>query len=65
MYLPYFRTLHEGVSHLSYSNLDKKQEIISASSLHLCFQALHKLAGQYLKRDWPGINPDDQRTDYR
>uniref|UniRef100_A0A672FEG7 F-BAR and double SH3 domains protein 2 n=1 Tax=Salarias fasciatus TaxID=181472 RepID=A0A672FEG7_SALFA len=20
---------------------------------------------QYLKRDWPGINPDDQRTDYR
>ncbi|XP_076002719.1 F-BAR and double SH3 domains protein 2 isoform X2 [Genypterus blacodes] len=28
-------------------------------------QALQKLAGQYLKRDWPGINPDDQRTDYR
>lgn len=29
------------------------------------FQALQKLASQYLKRDWPGINPDDQRTDYR
>ncbi|XP_071381417.1 F-BAR and double SH3 domains protein 2-like isoform X1 [Centroberyx affinis] len=28
-------------------------------------QALQKLASQYLKRDWPGINPDDQRTDYR
>uniref|UniRef100_A0A3P8QWE6 F-BAR and double SH3 domains protein 2 n=1 Tax=Astatotilapia calliptera TaxID=8154 RepID=A0A3P8QWE6_ASTCA len=27
--------------------------------------ALQKLASQYLKRDWPGINPDDQRTDYR
>uniref|UniRef100_A0A8C2FIH9 F-BAR and double SH3 domains protein 2 n=1 Tax=Cyprinus carpio TaxID=7962 RepID=A0A8C2FIH9_CYPCA len=33
-----------------------------------CFyisQALQKLASQYLKRDWPGIKPDDQRTDYR
>uniref|UniRef100_A0A672PLU0 F-BAR and double SH3 domains protein 2 n=1 Tax=Sinocyclocheilus grahami TaxID=75366 RepID=A0A672PLU0_SINGR len=29
------------------------------------FQALQKLASQYLKRDWPGIKPDDQRTDYR
>uniref|UniRef100_A0A8C1BLG1 F-BAR and double SH3 domains protein 2 n=1 Tax=Cyprinus carpio carpio TaxID=630221 RepID=A0A8C1BLG1_CYPCA len=29
------------------------------------FQALQKLANQYLKRDWPGIKPDDQRTDYR
>uniref|UniRef100_A0A3Q1BQ19 FCH and double SH3 domains 2 n=1 Tax=Amphiprion ocellaris TaxID=80972 RepID=A0A3Q1BQ19_AMPOC len=29
------------------------------------FSALQKLASQYLKRDWPGINPDDQRTDYR
>ncbi|XP_059421346.1 F-BAR and double SH3 domains protein 2-like isoform X1 [Carassius carassius] len=28
-------------------------------------QALQKLANQYLKRDWPGIKPDDQRTDYR
>ncbi|XP_041734079.2 F-BAR and double SH3 domains protein 2-like isoform X2 [Coregonus clupeaformis] len=28
-------------------------------------QALQKLASQYLKRDWPGIKPDDQRTDYR
>uniref|UniRef100_A0AAQ4QCR2 F-BAR and double SH3 domains protein 2 n=1 Tax=Gasterosteus aculeatus aculeatus TaxID=481459 RepID=A0AAQ4QCR2_GASAC len=28
-------------------------------------QALQKLASQYLKRDWPAINPDDQRTDYR
>uniref|UniRef100_A0A671XYX2 F-BAR and double SH3 domains protein 2 n=1 Tax=Sparus aurata TaxID=8175 RepID=A0A671XYX2_SPAAU len=28
-------------------------------------QALQKLASSYLKRDWPGINPDDQRTDYR
>ncbi|CAL8335113.1 unnamed protein product, partial [Boreogadus saida] len=28
-------------------------------------QALQKLASQYLKRDWPGNNPDDQRTDYR
>uniref|UniRef100_A0A3P9MEM9 F-BAR and double SH3 domains protein 2 n=1 Tax=Oryzias latipes TaxID=8090 RepID=A0A3P9MEM9_ORYLA len=28
-------------------------------------QALQKLASQYLKRDWPGISPDDQRTDYR
>ncbi|KAL7401384.1 hypothetical protein ABVT39_027205 [Epinephelus coioides] len=28
-------------------------------------QALQKLASQYLKRDWPGINPEDQRTDYR
>nr|XP_057935015.1 F-BAR and double SH3 domains protein 2-like isoform X4 [Doryrhamphus excisus] len=28
-------------------------------------QALQKLASQYLKRDWPGINQDDQRTDYR
>uniref|UniRef100_A0A8D3B9P1 FCH and double SH3 domains 2 n=1 Tax=Scophthalmus maximus TaxID=52904 RepID=A0A8D3B9P1_SCOMX len=28
-------------------------------------QALQKLASQYLKRDWPGITPDDQRTDYR
>ncbi|KAK7883264.1 hypothetical protein WMY93_029438 [Mugilogobius chulae] len=28
-------------------------------------QALQKLASQYLKRDWPGIDPDDQRTDYR
>ncbi|XP_077578767.1 F-BAR and double SH3 domains protein 2 isoform X2 [Stigmatopora nigra] len=28
-------------------------------------QALQKLASQYLKRDWPGINLDDQRTDYR
>ncbi|XP_074536044.1 F-BAR and double SH3 domains protein 2 isoform X3 [Halichoeres trimaculatus] len=28
-------------------------------------QALQKLASTYLKRDWPGINPDDQRTDYR
>ncbi|XP_054461545.1 F-BAR and double SH3 domains protein 2-like [Anoplopoma fimbria] len=27
--------------------------------------ALQKLASQYLKRDWPAINPDDQRTDYR
>uniref|UniRef100_A0AAY4DDA4 F-BAR and double SH3 domains protein 2 n=1 Tax=Denticeps clupeoides TaxID=299321 RepID=A0AAY4DDA4_9TELE len=27
--------------------------------------ALQKLASQYLKRDWPGIKPDDQRTDYR
>ncbi|KAI4877841.1 hypothetical protein NFI96_021787 [Prochilodus magdalenae] len=27
--------------------------------------ALQKLANQYLKRDWPGIKPDDQRTDYR
>uniref|UniRef100_A0A8C7ZL37 F-BAR and double SH3 domains protein 2 n=1 Tax=Oryzias sinensis TaxID=183150 RepID=A0A8C7ZL37_9TELE len=27
--------------------------------------ALQKLASQYLKRDWPGISPDDQRTDYR
>uniref|UniRef100_A0A8D3DMI4 FCH and double SH3 domains 2 n=1 Tax=Scophthalmus maximus TaxID=52904 RepID=A0A8D3DMI4_SCOMX len=27
--------------------------------------ALQKLASQYLKRDWPGITPDDQRTDYR
>uniref|UniRef100_A0A3B5LYK6 Uncharacterized protein n=1 Tax=Xiphophorus couchianus TaxID=32473 RepID=A0A3B5LYK6_9TELE len=33
--------------------------------LCLCFQALQKLASQYLKRDWPGISPDDQRTDYR
>lgn len=32
---------------------------------YLLFQALQKLASQYLKRDWPGINPDDQRTDYR
>ncbi|XP_034147945.1 F-BAR and double SH3 domains protein 2 isoform X2 [Esox lucius] len=28
-------------------------------------QALQKLASQYLKRDWPGVKPDDQRTDYR
>ncbi|XP_076138128.1 F-BAR and double SH3 domains protein 2 isoform X2 [Alosa pseudoharengus] len=28
-------------------------------------QALQKLASQYLKRDWPGIKPDDQHTDYR
>ncbi|XP_077467404.1 F-BAR and double SH3 domains protein 2 isoform X2 [Stigmatopora argus] len=28
-------------------------------------QALQRLASQYLKRDWPGINLDDQRTDYR
>ncbi|XP_017286510.1 F-BAR and double SH3 domains protein 2 isoform X2 [Kryptolebias marmoratus] len=28
-------------------------------------QALQKLASQYLKKDWPGISPDDQRTDYR
>ncbi|XP_072318033.1 F-BAR and double SH3 domains protein 2-like isoform X4 [Eucyclogobius newberryi] len=28
-------------------------------------QALQKLASQYLKRDWPGIDPEDQRTDYR
>ncbi|XP_058243398.1 F-BAR and double SH3 domains protein 2-like isoform X1 [Hemibagrus wyckioides] len=28
-------------------------------------QALQKLANQYLKRDWPGIKPDDQRNDYR
>ncbi|KAL0973473.1 hypothetical protein UPYG_G00204380 [Umbra pygmaea] len=28
-------------------------------------QALQKLATQYLKRDWPGVKPDDQRTDYR
>uniref|UniRef100_A0A3B4AD13 F-BAR and double SH3 domains protein 2 n=1 Tax=Periophthalmus magnuspinnatus TaxID=409849 RepID=A0A3B4AD13_9GOBI len=28
-------------------------------------KALQKLASQYLKRDWPGIDPDDQRTDYR
>lgn len=28
-------------------------------------QALQKLASQYLKRDWPGIDPDDERTDYR
>uniref|UniRef100_A0A671L4J7 FCH and double SH3 domains 2 n=1 Tax=Sinocyclocheilus anshuiensis TaxID=1608454 RepID=A0A671L4J7_9TELE len=28
-------------------------------------QALQKLASQYLKRDWPGIKPDDRRTDYR
>lgn len=35
------------------------------SYLYLWFQALQKLASQYLKRDWPGINPDDQRTDYR
>uniref|UniRef100_A0A8B9KNY5 FCH and double SH3 domains 2 n=1 Tax=Astyanax mexicanus TaxID=7994 RepID=A0A8B9KNY5_ASTMX len=41
-------------------------------TLSLCFcvsvfltQALQKLANQYLKRDWPGIKPDDQRTDYR
>uniref|UniRef100_A0A8C6KEE2 F-BAR and double SH3 domains protein 2 n=1 Tax=Nothobranchius furzeri TaxID=105023 RepID=A0A8C6KEE2_NOTFU len=27
--------------------------------------ALQKLASQYLKKDWPGISPDDQRTDYR
>ncbi|KAG7470948.1 hypothetical protein MATL_G00119280 [Megalops atlanticus] len=27
-------------------------------------QALQKLASQYLKRDWPGIKPDE-RTDYR
>ncbi|XP_051933719.1 F-BAR and double SH3 domains protein 2-like isoform X3 [Hippocampus zosterae] len=27
--------------------------------------ALQKLASQYLKRDWPGINPDEQRTDFR
>uniref|UniRef100_A0A8C9YLJ7 F-BAR and double SH3 domains protein 2 n=1 Tax=Sander lucioperca TaxID=283035 RepID=A0A8C9YLJ7_SANLU len=33
---------------------------------HVCIAcALQKLASQYLKRDWPGINPDDQRTDYR
>uniref|UniRef100_A0A8C4HR90 F-BAR and double SH3 domains protein 2 n=1 Tax=Dicentrarchus labrax TaxID=13489 RepID=A0A8C4HR90_DICLA len=46
---------------------DMSQDIIflCASSLHLYFQALQKLASQYLKRDWPGINPDDQRTDYR
>ncbi|XP_042631646.1 F-BAR and double SH3 domains protein 2-like isoform X2 [Cyprinus carpio] len=30
-----------------------------------CYEALQKLANQYLKRDWPGIKPDDQRTDYR
>ncbi|GAA6091210.1 F-BAR and double SH3 domains protein 2 isoform X2 [Tachysurus ichikawai] len=29
------------------------------------WQALQKLANQYLKRDWPGIKPDDQRNDYR
>uniref|UniRef100_A0A8C6U4K6 F-BAR and double SH3 domains protein 2 n=1 Tax=Neogobius melanostomus TaxID=47308 RepID=A0A8C6U4K6_9GOBI len=28
-------------------------------------QALQKLASQYLKRDWPGIDLDDERTDYR
>ncbi|XP_064880321.1 F-BAR and double SH3 domains protein 2-like isoform X3 [Oncorhynchus nerka] len=28
-------------------------------------QALQKLASQYLKRDWPGIKPEDQGTDYR
>ncbi|XP_045559977.1 F-BAR and double SH3 domains protein 2 [Salmo salar] len=28
-------------------------------------QALQKLASQYLKRDWPGIKPDGQITDYR
>ncbi|XP_016887716.1 F-BAR and double SH3 domains protein 2 isoform X2 [Cynoglossus semilaevis] len=28
-------------------------------------QALQKLASQYLKRDWPGVDPDDERTDYR
>lgn len=32
---------------------------------YLLSKALQKLASQYLKRDWPGINPDDQRTDYR
>ncbi|XP_016402983.1 F-BAR and double SH3 domains protein 2-like [Sinocyclocheilus rhinocerous] len=31
----------------------------------ICAPALQKLASQYLKRDWPGIKPDDQRTDYR
>ncbi|TRZ02151.1 hypothetical protein DNTS_014242 [Danionella cerebrum] len=36
-----------------------KQEVI------VCAAALQKLASQYLKRDWPGIKPDDQRTDYR
>uniref|UniRef100_A0A674N038 FCH and double SH3 domains 2 n=1 Tax=Takifugu rubripes TaxID=31033 RepID=A0A674N038_TAKRU len=36
------------------------------SFFSLCLMdALQKLASQYLKRDWPGINPDDQRTDYR
>uniref|UniRef100_A0A8D3B9Q7 F-BAR and double SH3 domains protein 2 n=1 Tax=Scophthalmus maximus TaxID=52904 RepID=A0A8D3B9Q7_SCOMX len=39
--------------------------ILTDSFLLLCFQALQKLASQYLKRDWPGITPDDQRTDYR
>lgn len=39
--------------------------VLTAHLLILCFQALQKLASQYLKRDWPGINPDDQRTDYR
>ncbi|XP_070987183.1 F-BAR and double SH3 domains protein 2-like [Oncorhynchus clarkii lewisi] len=28
-------------------------------------QALQKLASQYLRRDWPGIKPEDQGTDYR
>uniref|UniRef100_A0A3P9QBG2 FCH and double SH3 domains 2 n=1 Tax=Poecilia reticulata TaxID=8081 RepID=A0A3P9QBG2_POERE len=40
-------------------------EDMSSLLLCLCFQALQKLASQYLKRDWPGISPDDQRTDYR
>uniref|UniRef100_A0A3P8WQR9 FCH and double SH3 domains 2 n=1 Tax=Cynoglossus semilaevis TaxID=244447 RepID=A0A3P8WQR9_CYNSE len=33
--------------------------------LIFCSQALQKLASQYLKRDWPGVDPDDERTDYR
>uniref|UniRef100_A0A8C1W9M4 F-BAR and double SH3 domains protein 2 n=2 Tax=Cyprinus carpio TaxID=7962 RepID=A0A8C1W9M4_CYPCA len=39
--------------------------IYNMAEWRTCYEALQKLANQYLKRDWPGIKPDDQRTDYR
>uniref|UniRef100_A0A671L7T1 F-BAR and double SH3 domains protein 2 n=1 Tax=Sinocyclocheilus anshuiensis TaxID=1608454 RepID=A0A671L7T1_9TELE len=48
--------------------LHLKHQTESSYAVFCCFyifQALQKLASQYLKRDWPGIKPDDRRTDYR
>uniref|UniRef100_A0A8C7ZHC8 F-BAR and double SH3 domains protein 2 n=1 Tax=Oryzias sinensis TaxID=183150 RepID=A0A8C7ZHC8_9TELE len=39
--------------------------LLSRTRMQSKTRALQKLASQYLKRDWPGISPDDQRTDYR